>query len=153
MGLLVIAALWRTIDRVNFWYRQQWHFDPTMQDLPPADRTQWPNPPVAWSNETVEVQTATPAGMKPAQVTYYINSIGMKLVRIEPGTFRMGLPDGLTNAVGPRNPLGGPMYLQHKVTLTKPSIIGAFEVTNKQFDLYDTQHKHHRRISTRAAGR
>jgi formylglycine-generating enzyme required for sulfatase activity len=140
----IVVALWRTIDRVNFWYRQQWHFDPTIQDLPPADRTQWPNPPVAWSNETVEVPTATPEGMKPAKVTYYINSIGMKLVRIEPGTFLMGLPDDLTNAVGPRNPLGGPMYVQHKVTLTKPYILSAFEVTNKQFDMYDRLHKHRR---------
>ena len=150
-ALVVIAAVWRAIDRVNFWYRQQWHVDPTMQDLPPADRSHWPKPPVAWSNETVEVQTATPDGMKPAKVTYYINSIGMKLVRIEPGTFLMGLPDNLTNAVGPFASLGGgperqpgPMYLQHQVTLTKPYIIGAFEVSNKQFDMYDTQHRHRR---------
>jgi formylglycine-generating enzyme required for sulfatase activity len=139
--LIFAGAMYLLIDRVNFWYRQQWHFDPTMQDLPP----------LAWTNETVEVQAATPEGMKPAKATYYINSIGMKLVRVEPGRFLMGLPDDLTNSIGPRNPRGGgperqdgPMYLQHQVTLTKPYIIGAFEVSNKQFDLYDTQHKHRR---------
>jgi len=147
----VIAVVWKTAERVNHWYRQQWHFDPTMQDLPPADRSHWPNPPVVWSNETVVVNTATPEGMKPAKVTYYINSLGMRLVRIEPGTFLMGLPDNMTNSVGPNAPRGGgpergngPMYLQHPVTLTKPCFIGAFEVTNKQFDLFDTQHKHRR---------
>ena len=44
--------------------------------------------------------------MKPAKVTYFINSIGMKLVRIEPGTFLMGLPDNMTNSVGPYCPAG-----------------------------------------------
>ncbi len=36
IALVVIAAVWRAIDRVNFWYRQQWHVDLTMQDLPPG---------------------------------------------------------------------------------------------------------------------
>ena len=151
IALVAVAAIAKLVDALNYWYRQQWHFMASMQELPPVDRSHWPKPPVAWSNETVEVQAATPDGAQRIRVTYYVNSIGMKLVRIEPGTFLMGLPDNLTNSVGPRNPLGGspdrppgPMYLQHQVTLTKPFVIGAFEVTNKQFDLYDTQHKHHR---------
>ncbi|MGA2139782.1 MAG: SUMF1/EgtB/PvdO family nonheme iron enzyme [Verrucomicrobiia bacterium] len=143
-ALVAIAAVARLIDRVNFWYRQQWHYVASLQDLPPVDRSHWPKPPVAWSNETVEIQAATPEGMKSVKVTYYINSLGMKLVRIEPGTFLMGLPENLTNAVGPISPVGGPMYTQHKVTLTKPYFIGAFEVTNKQFDMFDVNHEHRR---------
>ena len=59
-------------------------------------------------------KTATPDGIKPAKVTYYINSIGMKLVRIEPGTFLMGLPDSFDQRRGTDQPAGGPMYMQHK---------------------------------------
>jgi formylglycine-generating enzyme required for sulfatase activity len=150
--LVVIAVVAGLADRANYWYRQQWHFVTSMQDLPPVDRSHWRQPPATWSNETVEIRAATPEGMKPIKVTYYINSIGMKLVRIEPGTFLMGLPDNLTNAVGPGSPVGGPMYLQHKVTLTKPYFIGAFEVTNGQFDMFDTQHKHRRPSYQKGAG-
>ena len=144
VALVSIAAIAKLVDAVNYWYRQQWHFVASMQDLPPVDRSHWPKPPVAWSSKMVEVQAATPEGMKRITVTYYINSIGMKLVRIEPGTFMMGLPDSLINAVGPASPVGGPMYTQHKVTLSKRFIIGAFEVTNKQFEMFDVEHKHHR---------
>jgi formylglycine-generating enzyme required for sulfatase activity len=145
IGILITgAALVKLADMVNHWYRQRWHFVASMQDLPPADRSHWPSPPLAWSNETVEVEAATPEGMKRITVTHYINTIRMKFVRIEPGTFTMGLPDDLTNAVGPYSPVGGPMYTQHKVTLTKPYFIGAFEVTNRQFDMFDVKHKHRR---------
>ncbi|HUI06650.1 MAG TPA: formylglycine-generating enzyme family protein [Verrucomicrobiae bacterium] len=143
-AVAAIAAIASLIDRLNYWYRQQWHYDASLQDLPPVDRSHWPTPPVAWSKETVEVQAATPDGLKPVHVTYYVNSIGMKLVRIEPGTFMMGLPKKLARRVGPAHPVGGPMYTQHRVTLTKPYCIGAFEVTNKQFDMFDTGHKHRR---------
>ena len=83
------------------------------------------------------MQVATPDGLKHATINYQINSIGMKLVRIEPGTFVMGLDEELSKAVGPDQPLGGPMYVPHRVRLTKPYYLGAFEVTNQQYDLYD----------------
>ena len=74
----------------------------------------------------------------------YTNSIGMRLVRIEPGTFMMGfgqrpLPKDLA-----REP-----HLQqgdfderprHRVRITKPFYIGAFEVTNSQYEEFDTDH-------------
>src|SRR5271170_4609985 len=133
-GVVLIALLWVVGDRLNHWYRKQWHFVPWMQDLPPVDRSNWPKPPVAWSNESVGVQAATPDGLKGTNITYAINSMGMKFVRIEPGTFVMGLDEELSKEVGPEHPLGGPMYVQHRVTLTKPYYMGAFEVTNKQYD-------------------
>lgn len=145
IGLIVaLGLLYYIADRVNYWYRQQWHFIASMQDLPPVDRSHWPKPPMAWSNETVEVQAATPEGTKSVKVTYYINSIGMKLVRIELGTFLMGLTDDMAREVGPLKPVGGPMYTQHRVTLTKPYLIGAFEVANRQYEMFDPKHKRHR---------
>ena len=58
-ALVAIVAVARLIDRVNFRYRQQWHYVASLQDLPPVDRSHWPKPPMAWSNETVEIQAAT----------------------------------------------------------------------------------------------
>jgi len=146
-ALALIAVCWIVGDRLNHWYRKQWRFHPpvaSMQDLPPVDRSGWPKSPVAWSNESVAVQAATPDGLKPMNITYAVNSLAMKFVRIEPGTFVMGMDEELSKAVGPDKPLGGPMYVQHRVTLTKPYYLGAFEVSNAQYDLYDTEHKHHR---------
>jgi len=142
--VLLVAVGWYVGDRLNHWWRKQWHFVPSMQDLPPVDRSGWPKTPVAWSNESVEVQVATPDGIKRTNITYLINSMGMKLVRIEPGTFVMGLDEETSKEVGPDHPVGGPMYVRHRVTLTKPYYMAAFEVTNKQYDQYDTQHTHHR---------
>ena len=81
----------------------------------------------------------------------YINSIGIKLVRIERGTFRMGqlktlppdvLPeyrgrglfDNLSEGDFDEKPV-------HPVQITRPYYIGAFEVTNLQYELFDPAHK------------
>ncbi|HVM59371.1 MAG TPA: formylglycine-generating enzyme family protein [Verrucomicrobiae bacterium] len=146
-AIVLIAACWVVGDRLNHWYRKTWRFHPpyaSMQDLPAVDRSNWPKSPAAWSNEPVEVPVATPEGLRQTNITYLINSIGMKLVRIEPGTFVMGLDAETSKDVGPSDPLGGPMYVPHRVTLTKPYYLGAFEVSNAQYDRYDTEHKHHR---------
>jgi formylglycine-generating enzyme required for sulfatase activity len=140
LGGGVLATLALLIDHLNHWYRKQWHFVASMQDLPPEDRSHWPKPPVTWPNETVEVEATTPGGMKRIKVSYYINFIGMKFVRIEPGSFVMGLTDALAREVGPKDPEGGPMYVQHEVRLTRPYLIGAYEVVNKQFELFDRSH-------------
>jgi formylglycine-generating enzyme required for sulfatase activity len=144
LALALVAVLAWGIGRLNHWYRKQWHFVSWMQDLPPVDRSGWPKPPVTWSDETVDIRAAMPEEFKSIKVTYAVNSIGMRLVRIEPGSFVMGLNGELSKEVGPIHPLGGPMYVQHRVRLTKPYYLGAFEVTNKQYDQYDTPHAHHR---------
>ena len=51
----------------------------------------------------------------------------MKLVYIKPGSFMMGPPTGETN----RNDDGGP---QHRVTITKGFYMGAYEVTQEQYE-------------------
>jgi hypothetical protein len=82
----------------------------------------------------------------------FTNSLGMKFVRVEPGTFEMGqlktplpkelLPeyrgrglfDTLTNGDFDEKPV-------HSVTITKPFYVGMFEVTNFQYELFDPEHK------------
>ncbi|MHC4215634.1 MAG: SUMF1/EgtB/PvdO family nonheme iron enzyme, partial [Planctomycetota bacterium] len=96
--------------------------------------------------------TATAKGGPTGDV--YINSRGMKFVRIEPGTFEMGqintpLPDEVLWIISARR--GGRMDTfsegdfdekpVHSVTITKPFYIGTLEVTNYQYELFDPEHK------------
>ncbi|MBI3853514.1 MAG: formylglycine-generating enzyme family protein [Verrucomicrobia bacterium] len=107
----------------------------SMQDLPPLDRSGWPKQPVAWKSAVVQTGVATPDGMKKVPITYYTNSIGLVLVRIEAGSFLMGLTE--QQAVR----LHTPNLPGHRVTLTKPYFLGAFEVSNKEYELFDPAHK------------
>src|SRR5262249_28237550 len=54
------------------------------------------------------------------------NSLSMKLMRIPPGRFKMGSP----NTEAGRKPDEGP---QHEVEITQPFYLGAFEVTQAEF--------------------
>ena len=79
----------------------------------------------------------------------HTNSLGMQLVRIEPGTFTMGsehasLSDEL---------IAGKAYLRdgdsdekpvHQVTLTTPFYIGIFQVTNAQYEEFQPEHSESR---------
>jgi len=58
------------------------------------------------------------------------NSIGMKLVRIKPGAFTMGL-----------GAVDWDEKPAHKVTITTPFHMGATEVTNAQYERFDPKHK------------
>ncbi|MHC4636944.1 MAG: SUMF1/EgtB/PvdO family nonheme iron enzyme [Planctomycetota bacterium] len=82
----------------------------------------------------------------------YTNSIGMKLVRIEPGEFQMGqvktpiaseiLPlfrgrgrfDGFREGDFDEKPI-------HTVRITQPFYMGVYEVTNFQYEIFDPGHK------------
>lgn len=78
----------------------------------------------------------------------YTNSIGMKLVRIEPGSFEMGfeqsaggLPKELLTAPG-HFPNGDfDEHPRHKVDITKPFYMGVCEVSNAQFEMFDPEHR------------
>jgi len=61
----------------------------------------------------------------------YINSIGMKFVRIQPGSFMMGSADGGDFDERP----------VHKVNITKPFYMAVTEVTNAQYEKFDLSHK------------
>jgi sulfatase modifying factor 1 len=76
----------------------------------------------------------------------YTNLIGMKLVRIEPGTFRMGvgetpLPHELTSHRGTQFEGDFDEKPNHAVSITKPFYMGIYEVTNKEYELFDAEHK------------
>ncbi len=117
---------------VNWSNRYRWPRKPvpSLEDLPALDRSNWPKTPVAWSNESVVVEVATPDGLKTASLTYHINSLGMKLVCILPGTFWTGRTDQQARMMGEAK--GN----WHPVTITKPFYLAAFEVTNRQFEQF-----------------
>jgi formylglycine-generating enzyme required for sulfatase activity len=99
----------------------------------------------------------------------FTNSIGMRLVKIAPGTFRMGesatvTDELLTPLTYPRRdelirrfPHDDPKNFHitfeafrhgdfderpvHNVTIAKPFFIGAFEVTNAQYEQFDPAHR------------
>ena len=82
--------------------------------------------PDVWTSEAQQVKVATPTGAETKAITYYTNSIGVKLVLIPAGEFVMGSPaaeDGRDVTESP----------QHKVRITKPFFIGACELTQKQY--------------------
>jgi formylglycine-generating enzyme required for sulfatase activity len=69
------------------------------------------------------------AGDIPAEKTY-VNSLGMRLVRIEPGSFMMGSLDGDFD----ERPV-------HRVTISQPFWMSATEVTNAQYEAFDPSHR------------
>jgi formylglycine-generating enzyme required for sulfatase activity len=79
------------------------------------------------------------------------NSIGMRFVRIEPGTFSMGNDRELpAEMLGATEHDGRPIWLPargdydeqpvHRVTLTRPFYLGVTEVTNEQYERFDPRH-------------
>jgi formylglycine-generating enzyme required for sulfatase activity len=88
----------------------------------------------------------------------YSNSIGMKFVRIEPGTFDMGYGDGgqLPQEILDAKEHGGRSiglsqfgkngdfdeHPTHKITITEPFYMGVYEVTNRQYERFDPLHMH-----------
>jgi formylglycine-generating enzyme required for sulfatase activity len=63
------------------------------------------------------------------------NTLGMKLVRIEPGTFRMGSPESDTDAGRGEKP-------QHEVRITRPFYMAVHPVTVGQFRQFVQQKKY-----------
>ena len=82
--------------------------------------------PKGWTQVTRGVKVATPQGEQWKQITYYRNTIGMEFVLIPAGEFMMGSPA----SEGGRDRNEGP---QHRVRITKPFYMGAFEVTQSQY--------------------
>ena len=87
----------------------------------------------------------------------YTNSLGMKFVRIKPGEFRMGYDKKLVPEVLPEiegGDRGGRFDMLawgdyderpvHTVRITKPFYMAVLEITNKQYELFNPQHKSYR---------
>jgi len=117
------------------------------------------------------VYLATPTGADvPDLGQIYINSIGVKFVRIEPGTFIMGkdnkpLPEELIKNLSypnkqqlkKRYPEDDPARFivtddhvrcgdfdekpAHRVTITQPFYMAVCEITNKQYEMFDPDHR------------
>ena len=68
------------------------------------------------------------------QTADYNNSIGIKLVRMEPGNFMMGQDSGGDFDEKP----------VHKVNITKAFYMATTEVTNAQYEQFDPEHKKYR---------
>jgi formylglycine-generating enzyme required for sulfatase activity len=73
------------------------------------------------------------------------NSLGMRLIRIEPGCFLMGNDQPLAEEVssGRRHTARGDFDERpvHKVNITKAFYLGALEVTNAQYEQFDPAHR------------
>lgn len=69
------------------------------------------------------------------------NSIGMKLVKIEPGEFVMGQGDAPPATRDEWISRDWDEAPAHKVKITRPFLMGATEVTNAQFEQFDAEHK------------
>jgi len=83
---------------------------------------------------------------KMPQDNKYTNSIGMKFVRIEPGTFSMGfgenlLPDEIAGDESHRKDGDFDEHPTHKVKITQPFYMGTYEVTNVQYEQFDSEHR------------
>jgi formylglycine-generating enzyme required for sulfatase activity len=70
-----------------------------------------------------------------------VNSLGMKLVRIEPGEFLMGQGDEPPHSRKDWEARDGDEAPAHKVRITRAFHLGACEVTNAQFEQFDPAHK------------
>jgi formylglycine-generating enzyme required for sulfatase activity len=81
-----------------------------------------------WAFPTTNVPTPGRAVSTPASgpAHSFTNSFGMKLVRIEPGSFMMGSPDSDKFATDPEKPA-------HTVRITKPYFLGVHPVTQGQY--------------------
>jgi formylglycine-generating enzyme required for sulfatase activity len=70
-------------------------------------------------------QEEKPQGKKDALARSFTNSIGMKLVLIPKGKFKMGSPEGEKDRSNDEK--------QHEVEITKPFYLGVYTVTQKQY--------------------
>ncbi len=85
-----------------------------------------------------------PGAELPAGKTH-VNSVGMELVRIEPGTFRMGagnvpLPAEVVN-IGKQHNGDFDELPAREVTISQPLLMGVSEVTNSQYEKFDPEHE------------
>ena len=85
-----------------------------------------PTAPVA--KKVVAATTAAPAAVTPADLALDLgDGVKLELVLVKPGTFMMGSPDGEDG----RSMDEGP---RHEVNMTKPFLIGKYEVTQAQYE-------------------
>jgi sulfatase modifying factor 1 len=83
---------------------------------------------------------ALAAGLSAAQEKDETNSLGMKLVRIEPGEFLMGSGEGPPRSKEEWQSRDADESPAHKVRITRPFFMSVTEVTNSQYERFDPDH-------------
>ena len=78
-----------------------------------------------WTKETRQVTLVLPLGNRQEEVTYWVNTVGMKFVPLPAGEFLMGQDNS------PKFPDAEPA---HRVRITRPFFMGAHEVTRAQYE-------------------
>lgn len=81
-----------------------------------------------------------------------VNSLGMKLVRIEPGKFLMGQGETVPASREEWKQRDGDESPSHLVHISRPYYLGANEVTNAQFEAFDPEHAKLRGLSSVSKG-
>ena len=145
--LILLAVAVFFVLKISWYGRYVWPAAVShMQDLPALDRNGWPTPPATWRTEVQAVEVATPQGLEVKDITYHANTLDMDFVEIPQGSFvpqpvwaedLRKLP--LRRASRWRKPPKLPT-----VTISHPFYLGAFEVTNSQFELFDPSHRERR---------
>ena len=143
--LFIIIGIGGYIFKHAWYERYVWPtYIPSVQDLPPEDRSQWHKPPIQWTHETVDIEVATPDGLKIKPITYYTNSIGMDFIEIKAATYiqNSGWYSGQEKKLVRRR---HDWFIEGRtITISKPFYLSAFEVTNNEYELFDPSHKKRR---------
>ena len=91
---------------------------------------------IVWIPDMREVRVATPTGSERRRIRYFKNFLGMEFVGIPPGEFMMGSvqhPEEVVRQGGATPALYKDEHPRHRVRITKPFCMGAFEVTQEQY--------------------
>src|SRR5262245_10454715 len=91
--------------------------------LPPVPPKDSNDQPLA---QNTEPTTPEPKSVIPVPPVRPVQPAGPEMVRIQPGEFLMGSPDGEADAEAHEKP-------RHKVRITRPFWLGKFEVTQEEF--------------------
>src|SRR5205085_523549 len=77
-------------------------------------------------NVIADLSGESPVLVRPGGGRDFTNSLGMRLVRVEPGRFRMGSPEGEADRGGDEWP--------HDVTLSRPFFLSTFVTTQAEYE-------------------
>ena len=91
-------------------------------------------------HQAVNLKPQNPGTILPKDEVH-VNSIDMKLVRIESGGFLMGQGDASPKTREEWDGRDWDESPAHQVKMTKPYYMGVTEVTNSQFEQFDPEHK------------
>src|SRR5947209_18886297 len=84
---------------------------------------------------------------QPAEEKQITNSLGMQLVRIEPGRFVMGQVETEPGTCADWHQRDGDEAPAHRVEIRRPFHLGAHEVTNAQYEQFDPAHRKFRGLA------